>query len=501
MPAPLIELVGASRVYPGVVALDDVDFVLQEGEVRALLGKNGAGKSTLIKVLGGSTRLSSGELRVGGATVHFRRPADAIQAGIATVHQELASVPELTVAENICLGRWPGSGGVVSWRQAAEVARSALDELGVEIPVEVPLGRLSLAQAQLVEIARALSIGARLVILDEPTSSLAAHEVDLLLGVVQRLSAKGIAIIYISHRMDEIERLASTVTVMRDGRNVGTLSAEEATNQRVVELMVGEEIEHAPAPVDRVATHEGRTVLEARDVHVPGRVHGASLTVHEGEVVGIAGLLGSGRSELLRSIVGAEPRSRASVAVRGRELTRRTIRATRAAGIVMTPEDRRGEGAVMMLGIDENLVMSSWRRVAAAGVVRRGPMRRVVHDSIAGLRVKAARHSDALATLSGGNQQKVVIGKALNTKPHVLLLDEPTRGVDVEAKQQIYTLVRELARDGLGVVVVSSETEELLEVCDRVVVMRDGRIHESVPREELTRDALFALMMRRPEDG
>lgn len=497
---PLVELIDACKAYPGVLALDAVDFSLQPGEVRALLGKNGAGKSTLIKILGGTERLNSGRLRVTGEEVHFRNPSDAIQAGIATVHQELASIPEMTVAENISLGRWPRGRSGIDWKKVDEVADRALTELGVHVPINQPLARLSLAQAQLVEIARALSIGARLLVLDEPTSSLAVHEVDLLLEVVKRLSDTGIAIIYISHRMDEINRLASSVTVMRDGRNVGTLASDEATNERVFELMVGEALEEAPTPVQQVSTHEGPTVLDVRNVQVPGRVFGANLSVRAGEVVGIAGLLGSGRTELLRSIVGAQPRATATVDIGGRRLARRSIASTRAAGIVMTPEDRRGEGAVTMLGIDENLVMSSWGRVSAAGVIRSKAMRALVSGSIRDLRIKAGRPTDALATLSGGNQQKVVIGKALNTQPSVLLLDEPTRGVDVEAKQQIYLLVRQLAHDGLAVVVVSSETEELLEVCDRIVVMRNGRTFESIRRKDLTRDRLFDLMMRKTED-
>lgn len=498
--SPLVELIDARKAYPGVLALDGVDFSLQPGEVRALLGKNGAGKSTLIKVLGGTERLNSGRFRVMGQDVQFRSPSDAIRAGIATVHQELASIPEMTVAENISLGRWPHGRSGIDWKEVDEVAKRALAQLSVDVPINQPLGRLSLASAQLVEIARALSIGARLLVLDEPTSSLAVHEVDLLLDVVKRLSDTGIAIIYISHRMDEIERLASSVTVMRDGRNVGTLAAGEATNERVVELMVGEALEEAPTPLQQVSTHEGEVVLEVSNVQVPGRVFGADLSVRAGEVVGIAGLLGSGRTELLRSIVGAQARATATVKIRGRRLTRRSIASTRAAGIVMTPEDRRGEGAITMLGIDENLVMSSWGRVSAGGVIRKKQVQSLVDASIRDLRVKAARPTDAMATLSGGNQQKVVIGKALNTQPSVLLLDEPTRGVDVEAKQQIYLIVRQLAHDGLAVVVVSSETEELLEVCDRVVVMRNGRTHESVPREDLTRDLLFALMMRKTDD-
>ncbi|MDQ1607485.1 MAG: sugar transport system ATP-binding protein [Microbacteriaceae bacterium] len=497
--APLIELSNATKHYPGVLALDDVDFRMSVGEVRALLGKNGAGKSTLIKVLGGTERLNSGTLRVAGREVNFKNPKDAIEYGIATVHQELASVPEMSVAENISLGRWttrPVTG--IAWKEVSTVAKAALAHVGVELPLDARLSTLSLAQAQLVEIARALSLGAKLLILDEPTSSLAVHEVDLLLQVVKRLSERGIGVIYISHRMDEIERLASSVTVMRDGRNVGDLSAGEATPQRVVNLMVGNA--DPGDPVEAIPTHAGDVALTVTGLTIPHRVIDASFEVREGEVVGLAGLLGSGRTEILRAIVGAQPGAAGAISLDGKPLRRRTIRSTRAAGIFLTPEDRRAEGAVVMLGVDENLVMASWNKVSSAGIIPRERMRETVTATIKKLSIKVPRRDVEIATLSGGNQQKVVIGKALNAAPRILLMDEPTRGVDVEAKAQIYTLIRRLAAGGIGVLVVSSETEELLEVCDRILVLRSGRIHENLPIHDVTRDSLFEHMIRRESD-
>jgi ABC-type sugar transport system ATPase subunit len=488
---PLIQLTNATKSYPGVLALDDVSFTMQHGEVRALLGKNGAGKSTLIKVLGGTERLNRGELRVAGQPVNFKVPRDAINAGIATVHQELASVPDMTVAENISLGRWnKGRLSGISWSAVRDVADDALKQLGVELPLDAPLSSLSLADAQLVEIARALSLGAKLLILDEPTSSLAAHEVDLLLQVIKRLSATGIGIIYISHRMDEIDRLASSITVMRDGRVVGDLDAGTATPQTIVNLMVGDEL---PAdPVEAIPTDPGEVVLKVDGLSVAG-VTNASFEIRTGEVVGLAGLLGSGRTEILRAIVGAQ-QSKGAVELEGKALTRRTIRSTKNAGIILTPEDRRSEGSVVELGVDENLVMASWSRVSRAGVISRKVMREMVDQSIKSLGVKTSRRDVPVSTLSGGNQQKVVIGKAINTQPRVLLMDEPTRGVDVEAKGQIYVLVRKLAASGIGVLVVSSETEELLEVCDRILVLRDGEIRNNLPIHDVTRDSLFALV-------
>jgi sugar transport system ATP-binding protein len=498
---PLIKLSNATKRYPGVLALDNVDFTINHGEVRALLGKNGAGKSTLIKILGGTEQLNEGTVQLSGEAVHFRGPKEAIAAGIATVHQELASVKDMSVAENISLGRWDSHGlRGISWRTVNRNAAAALDALGVDLPLYAPVGSLSLAQAQLVEIARALSIGAKLLILDEPTSSLAVHEVDLLLDVVKRLSSDGIGLIYISHRMDEIERLASSITVMRDGRNVGDLPAGAATPQKVFELMVGERTAHMAAPVETIRTEPGEVVLKAEGITVPGKVTDLAFQLRRGEVVGIAGLLGTGRTEILRTLVGAQPGASGVVEVDGKTMTRRTIRNMAAVGVVLTPEDRRAEGAVMVLGVDENLVMADWGRVSGAGVIRRGAMRQVVADSIRNLAIKVSRPEVAIDTLSGGNQQKVVIGKALNTGPRVLLMDEPTRGVDVEAKTQIYALIRQLAADGIAVLVVSSETEELLEFCDRVLVLRSGRIQEDLSRDDVSSESLFDYMIRKDTD-
>jgi sugar transport system ATP-binding protein len=491
---PLIELEHATKRYPGVLALDDVSFSMAPGEVRALLGKNGAGKSTLIKVLGGAERLNDGALRVFGNNTNFRNPKDAIAAGIATVHQELASVPDMSVAENISLGRWPTSAAGVKWREVRETARTALASLGVALPLDAPVRSLSLAETQLVEIARALSLGARLLILDEPTSSLAGNEVDLLVDVIEKLSSSGIGVIYISHRMDEIRRVASSVTVMRDGRNVADLTIAEATPKRVVDLMVGDvkSVEVMP----RIASVRGEPLLEVRGLSIRNKVEDANFVVHRGEVLGIAGLLGSGRTEILRAIVGAEPTMGGEVVLDGVALKHRGIRSTLAAGLVLTPEDRRAQGAVVGLSVGENLVMSSPRRVSTAGVLSVKRAAAIVRESISGLSIKAGSPGTLVSTLSGGNQQKVVIGKALNTEPKVLLMDEPTRGVDVEAKAQIYRLIRDLAGTGIGVVVVSSETEELVEVCDRILILRGGKTREDLLVSEVTRDSLFEHMMK-----
>jgi sugar transport system ATP-binding protein len=471
----LVRMHGVAKRYPGVVALQDVDFSLAEGEVRAVLGKNGAGKSTLINVLAGVVRPTEGSIEIAGQSVNFRRPADAIKAGIATVHQELSVVPELTVAENIFLGRWPLRGAAVDWRSMNALATRVLAQLGLHVDPQVAAKNLPVAQRQLVEIARALGQGARLLILDEPTSSLVAHEVEILIQAVRRLSSAGVGVIYISHRMDEIRRVAHSVTVMRDGRHVGTAKVSEISDAEIVRLMLGAEAARVrPSGGGKAAN--GANILVARDVTIHPRIQNVSFEVRTGEILGLAGVLGSGRTELLQALAGIRRLSAGTLVLDGKPYRPANLRAAKAAGIVMTPEDRRGEGAVVMLGIDENLVMANWGAISRFGVISRSAQTNNVSKWVSRLGIKLTRNDEALANLSGGNQQKVVIGKALNTNPRLLLLDEPTRGVDVGAKAQIYALMREFADNGLAVVFVSGELEEFPGVCDRVLVLRDGRV-------------------------
>ena len=495
MSATLVEMRGISKIYPGVVALHDVDFALAPGEVRALLGKNGAGKSTLIKVMAGAVKPSGGTMTMAGEPARFRGPADAIKAGVATVHQELSIVPELSVAENIFLGHWPVRGGGVDWAALKRRAGEVISQLGFALDPRIAAGRLSVAHRQLVEIARALSQGAKILILDEPTSSLVANEVDILIGVIRRLAATGVGIIYISHRMDEIRRVASSVTIMRDGAHVRTAPVAEITDGEIVRLMLGE-AEHRVVRARPGGTRtRGRVILSAHGLALPPKVVDATFDIRAGEVLGLAGILGAGRTELLQALVGLRPLEGGSMTLEGRAYRPGDLRDARAAGIFMTQEDRRGEGAVMMLGIDENLVMASWGAISRFGIIDRPAMRATVARSIQQLGIKLARPDEALSNLSGGNQQKVVIGKALNAKPSLLLLDEPTRGVDVAAKDQIYDLMRSLADDGIGIVFVSGELEEFAGVCDRVLVLREGTITAELSGAAITTQALLDRTM------
>ncbi|MFO1138712.1 MAG: sugar ABC transporter ATP-binding protein [Paracoccus sp. (in: a-proteobacteria)] len=488
----LVHMRGIAKAYPGVVALRDVDFTLARGEVRALLGKNGAGKSTLIKILAGIETPDAGTIAIDGATVQLRSPVDGFRAGIATVHQELSVVPELSIAENIFLGQWPRRGGRIDWPRMRAEAREALAMLGLDLDPALPVSRLSVAERQLVEIARALRQGARLLILDEPTSSLVAHEAELLIAVVRRLAQQGTSIIYISHRMDEIRRVAGSVTIMRDGRHVATAAVGELSNRQIIDMLLGSAQADALPRADH-RTSDAPALLSLRGLRVAPRIEDASLDIRAGEVLGIAGVLGSGRTELLQAIAGLRHRDGGTMTLEGRAFAPASLRAARAAGIFMTPEDRRGEGAVMMLGVDENLVMASWGTVSRRGIIDRQAMRARVAASIRSLGIKLAHPSETLGNLSGGNQQKVVIGKALNAGPRILLLDEPTRGVDIGAKRQIYGLMRDAAARGLAVVFVSGEIEEFCEVCDRVLILRGGRIAGELAGPAIQTEALTEL--------
>ncbi|MEU8709971.1 sugar ABC transporter ATP-binding protein [Streptomyces sp. NPDC048565] len=495
-PVPAAEASGLNKQYPGVRALSDVDFRIEPGEVRALLGRNGAGKSTLIRMLSGVEVPDSGEVRIGGETLGHGGVRRAAELGAATVHQELSLVPEMTVAENLFLGEWPRSGlsGVDFPRMRREAAE-VLAELDVRVGPEATVGSLSLAEQQLVEIARAVRRRPRLLILDEPTSALAAGEARTVLEAVGRISASGVAVIYVSHRLDEIRQVARSVTVVRDGSVVDTVDVQEATTTQIVALMLGQAAREQEPFALRTVDRSSAPLLSVRGLTLAPKLEDIGFDLYAGEVLGIGGLLGSGRSELLRSVAGFEPEAERTVAFGGRPVARPSAAQMKRLGVGMTPEDRKGEGIVPLLGVGENMTMSwfagvsgraglSSRRAAEAGdgLVRR-------------LAVKTPGLDTPIVNLSGGNQQKAVIGRWLHARSRVLLLDEPTRGVDVEAKQQIYRLVRSLADEGAAVVFVSGELEELPLVCDRVLTLQNGRFTREFLAPDITLDDIMAATM------
>jgi ABC-type sugar transport system ATPase subunit len=479
---PLLVADGIHKRYGGVHALRGARLEILPGEVHALVGENGSGKSTLLKVLSGQVLADVGTVRMGGEPVSFRRPTDALRSGIATVTQETTLAPDLSVAENVFLGRGlTRRGPFIDWRTTRRRATASLARLELDVDPTWPVRRLRPDQQQLVEIARALSIDARVLILDEPTSSLTDDEVAALFRVVRRLRDDGVAIIFVSHRVQEVFVLADRLTVLRNGRTVGEAAAGEMDRARLIELMVGRALValEPPPPQER-----GDAALSIRALSVPGAFSEVDLDVAPGEIVGLAGLVGAGRSELLETVFGLVRPSSGTIRVGGGSGLRRTPRGAMAAGVAFVPADRKLDGLVPEMSVRENLVMSSTARLARLRVPTARRELPIVRDAFERMQIRAHSSRVPVATLSGGNQQKVVLGKWLATRPRVLMLDEPTRGVDVGAKSEIYRLLFEAAEAGVGILVSSSENPELLTLCDRIVVMFRGRVVAQLSREE-----------------
>jgi ABC-type sugar transport system ATPase subunit len=484
-----------TKRYPGVLALEGADFEMCAGEVRALLGKNGAGKSTLIRLLTGAETPTEGTVTIAGQRMAVQgsgRAAEAFSLGVRVVYQELSLVADLTIAENLFLGRWPRNRGVINHAEMLRASEDALAMLGVDLDPQRAVASLTPAERQLVEIARVLIGDPRLVILDEPTSSLAEVEAQKVLAAVKRMSARGIAVVYVSHRMNEIRQIADSVTVMRDGRIIETVAVEGADTGEIVRLMLGSELSErtalAPAPL-------GKVVLELKDIRLSPKLDGVSFELREGEVLGIAGLLGAGRTELLETIMGIRSPNSGRIFVDGRECDAASYRDMIAHGFGFTPENRKEAGIVPMLGVDENVVSTDFASVSRNRILSAEKIALATRHVIERLHVKTARTDTPISTLSGGNQQKVVIGRWVHANARILLLDEPTRGVDVEAKAQIYRIVRELVAEGRAVIFVSSEVEELPLVCDRVLVLRECRIAEEMKAPDIDQDRLMAACL------
>ncbi len=491
----ILELNQISKQYPGVVALDHVDFNLNRGEVRALLGKNGAGKSTLVKILSGAVHPDSGEIRIDGQLVTIANPKDAFQRGICTVYQEMSLVPGLTVAENILLGRWPRRNllalSVIDRKAIRPIAKAALDQLEVSIDLDEQVSRLSVAQQQLVEIAKAISFDPRVLVLDEPTSALASGEVEVLHKIVRKLAEQGHAIIYVTHRLQEIPHVADNVTVLRDGRLIGTITAAEATPARIAQMMIGADWQRTEWGE---SGEPGEVKLAVKNANRKGLLKDVSFEVRGGEVLGIAGLLGSGRTELLRAIFGLDKLDSGEVYVKGKRVQPTPI-AMKAHGLALTPEDRKRQGLVLGFSVQDNLTLASLNRFSVQGILQLSRGTELAREMVKSLDIKTPGLNVASRTLSGGNQQKVVVGNWLNTLPEVLLMDEPTRGIDIQAKEQIFSLVRDLARRGLAVVFISSEIEEVLDVADRILIMNQGRITGEVQPDHVDLEKLLTMVM------
>lgn len=493
-PVFIVDVRGASKRYSSVQALTRADFTVSPGEVRALLGKNGAGKSTMIRLLSGAESADTGQVFLNGELLGTRGVEGARALGVRTVYQELSLVGSMTIAENMFMGRWLRNGTGIDYRAMAEQTEIALSRLGLRFRPQQNVSELGIADQQMVEIARALMDDLSLLILDEPTSSLSASEVTRVLAVVEQLSAEGVAVIYVSHRLSEIRRVASTASVMRDGRLIDTRPIAELSTQDVVEMMLGDTASEM-APIDSEPSGSGAILVSIRGLALAPKLSCVDLDLRAGEVVGIAGILGSGRTELLQSIAGiAEPDS-GSIIVDGVDIAGKGNACALQHGIGMTPENRKEDGIFPSLGIDENIVVSDWAVVSTGGVLSPAKIRAAAEKIVKQMSIKTSSTKAELATLSGGNQQKAVIGRWLHADSTVLLLDEPTRGVDIEAKAQIYALIRDLASTGRAVVFVSSELEELQAVCDRAFVLRGGEMVEEFVAPQISTDILLAAAM------
>ncbi|MCB1445210.1 MAG: sugar ABC transporter ATP-binding protein [Rhizobiaceae bacterium] len=491
----IARVVGAVKRYAGVLALDAVDFSIRAGEVRALLGKNGAGKSTLIRLLTGAETPDEGTVAISGRELTERgnmRTRATGALGVRPVYQELSLVPDMSIAENIFLGRWPRRLGVLDHRQMEERAREALHNLGIDLNPSHTIAMLSPAERQLVEITRATMGEPRLVILDEPTSSLAAAEVELVFGAVRRMQEKGAAVIYVSHRMKEIREIADSATIMRDGKAISTVDIGSVDTREIVRMMLGSDEKHGTTIARRVL---GDVVLSVRDVVAPPRLSGVTFDLRKGEVLGVAGLLGAGRTELLRIIAGLDRQQSGHVVIHGRNVDGLNWHDRIGLGLGFTPESRKDDGIVPLLGIDENTVITNPAGVSRHGVLSSRLVARATRGIIESMSVKATDTTTPIATLSGGNQQKIVIGRWVYANSGILLLDEPTRGVDVEAKNQIYAIIRRLAEEGKSILFISSEVEELPQVCDTVVILKDGGIGGKYTAPDLDADELLTACM------
>jgi ribose transport system ATP-binding protein len=493
---PLLSMRGIVKQFPGVRALDGVDLDVAAGEVHCLLGQNGAGKSTLIKVLAGAHRPDAGEIVWAGEQVSFASPQAADAAGIATIHQELDLVPGLSVAENVVLGHEPSRWGFSRPRDAEDVTRALLRRLGhPEIPPGRELGRLSAAGQQVVSMARALARDARLIVMDEPSAVLDPEEVQNLFRVIRELTADGVAVVYISHRLEEIRQIGGRVTVLKDGRTVArNLPARTTPTADVIRLMTGRTIEYV-FPERAAPPSSDEVVLEVDGLARTAEFSGVSFTVRAGEVVGLAGLVGSGRSEILETVYGARKATAGTVRVRGRALRAGSVPAAVRAGMGLCPEERKSQGLLMAEPVYRNVSLPAMTRFARAGFMRQDAEVAAAGAVTAQLDVRPADGTRPVRTLSGGNQQKVVLARWLLQGCSVLLLDEPTRGVDVGARSEIYALVRRLAAQGVAIVLVSSEVPEVLGLADRVLVVREGQVVHEAPSAELDEGRVLDLVM------
>jgi len=483
-----------TKTYPGVRALDNVDFEVAKGEVHALVGENGAGKSTLMKILAGALPMDSGEILLDGAPVHITSPQKAMDLGISIIYQEFNLVPYLNAAENIFLGREPRGAlpGFINFPVMYAEAQKVIDQLGVRLNVRTPVNRLSIAQQQMVEVAKATSRKASIIAMDEPSATLTEHELESLFDLIRSLKEKGVSIIYISHRLEEIFQIADQVTVLRDGHLVGTNPVAETDRNEIIHMMVGRELKES-AVDQKQAAGISAPALTVKNLTRKGVIEDISFTVHRGEVLGVAGLVGAGRTELARAIFGADPIDSGEIWLNGHRVEIRSPRDAIRRGIGLVTEDRKALGLILGMVVRENVSLANLDAVTRVGFVNRREERRVAQRFIGELAIKTPSVEQQVQNLSGGNQQKVVLAKWLFTQSKVLIFDEPTRGIDVGSKVEIYQLMNRLAANGVAIIMISSELPEILGMSDRILVMHEGRISGELSRKDATQEKIMWL--------
>jgi ribose transport system ATP-binding protein len=485
----LLSVEHISKSFPGVRALDDVTLEVRAGEVHALVGENGAGKSTLMKILTGALPKDAGVIRLDGQAVSIQNPADALALGISMIHQELTLVPYLDVGQNIYLGREPLLPlGRIHWKTLYEQARQQLERLQIDLDPHRIVANLSIAQQQMVEIAKALSGQARLIIMDEPTSSLTERETDRLFALIRSLRQQGVTIIYISHRIEEIFAIADRVTVLRDGKCVGTYEVSQVTPGDLVRKMVGRDIQEL---FQKEPAEKQNLVLEVKHLTGAGCLKDISLGLRRGEILGLAGLVGSGRTRLSRALFGAEQIEQGEIWIEGRQVTMDSPETAIRHGIGLVPEDRKSQALFLNMAVEANIVISALPRLAHAGIIDYARAHALALEYVKKLDIRTPSLSQLTKNLSGGNQQKAVIARWLTLNPRILILDEPTRGIDVGAKAEIHALMSQLAKQGMGILMISSELPEVLGVSDRILVMREGRMVGEFSRGEATEDKIM----------
>jgi len=496
-PTPLLEMRGISKAFPGVQALDKVDFTVYPGEVVGLVGENGAGKSTLMKILSGAYRADSGEILIGGVPSIPQNPHHAQELGVAIIYQEFNLTPNQSVATNIFLAREPGPSGplgTLGFVDSTTMRRESerlLERVGARIHPDMLVHKLSVAQRQMVEIAKALAVDAKIIVMDEPTSALGEEEVKLLFDIIRSLKEQGLGIVFITHRMDEIFAITDRVVVMRDGLYVGQMPITESTREKIVSLMVGRSIDQFFQKTTTAPDKERPVVLEVRHLSNP-RLHDINFTVRAGEVLGVAGLVGSGRTDVARAIFGADPRDSGEILIAGKPVEiSKPLDAVRA-GVALVPENRQTEGLILIQSVENNVALPNLDRLSRGEFVRQRHMRDVVRDYVKRLNIRTPSLAQRVMFLSGGNQQKTALAKWLTSEPKVLILDEPTRGIDVGAKAEVYALIDKLAQTGIGIIMISSEMPEILQMSDRILVMHEGRVSAILDRSEANQEIIMA---------